>query len=156
MLPAARILFPLTALLRDHRLLFSLTALLRDHLCQLFNFASVNVSVNGQTFIEWYIEDYFFGPTGAGNPKVIGFYVDDFWGQNGANEMDSHHLVDLGFTQADVDAQVAAFTWASAIVYSETIKRGKFIWDQFLNHDPYGAQARCARSTHFGGLGGHS
>ena len=95
-------------------------------------------------FLSWHhsslppsASDYFFGPTGAGNPNIIGFYVDDYWGPNGANEMDSHHLQDLGFTQADLDAQVAAFTWASSLVYSETLKRSKFIWDQFLNHDPY-------------------
>jgi hypothetical protein len=42
----------------------------------LFDFRSVNVSVNGQTFIEWYIEEYFFSATGAGNPLVKGFYTD--------------------------------------------------------------------------------
>jgi hypothetical protein len=51
--------------------------------------------------------------------------------------MDGNHLKDLGFTQADLDAQVAAYTWAASLVYAETLARGKFIWDQLLNHDPY-------------------
>ena len=51
--------------------------------------------------------------------------------------MDGNHLKDLGFSQADLDAQVAAFNWAQSIVYAETLKRSRFIWDQFLNHDPY-------------------
>ena len=42
----------------------------------LFDFSAVNTSVNGQTFIDWYVEEYFLGPTGAGNPLIIGFYVD--------------------------------------------------------------------------------
>jgi len=103
----------------------------------LFDFTAVNQSVNGQTFIDWYVNDYFFGPTGAGNTLIIGFYVDDYWGSNGANEMDRNHLQDLGFNKSQLDAQVAAYTWAANIVYAETLKRGKFIWDQFLNHDPF-------------------
>ena len=51
--------------------------------------------------------------------------------------MDGHHLADLGFTKQDLEAQISAFTWASNIVYAETLKRGKFIWGQFLNHDPF-------------------
>ena len=51
--------------------------------------------------------------------------------------MDGNHLKDLGFTPADLQAQIDAFNWASSLVYAETLKRGKFIWDQFLNHDPY-------------------
>ena len=65
------------------------------------------------------------------------FHFQDYWGANGANEMDGNHLKDLGFSQADLDAQVAAFNWAQSIVYAETLKRNRFIWDQFLNHDPY-------------------
>jgi len=36
----------------------------------LFDPRAGNVSVNGQTLIEWYIEEYLFGPTGAGNPNI--------------------------------------------------------------------------------------
>ena len=103
----------------------------------LFDFRAVNVSVNGQTFISWYIDEYFFGPTGAGSPLVGGFYVDDFWSSAGANEMDGNHIKDMGLSVADVADLTAAFMWASALVYAETLKRGKFIWDQMLTHDPY-------------------
>jgi hypothetical protein len=43
----------------------------------LFDFRSANVSVNGQTFAQWYIDEYMFGATGLGNQNISGFYVDD-------------------------------------------------------------------------------
>ena len=45
----------------------------------LFDFRAANVSIHGQTLVRWYIDEYLFGPTGAGNPKVSGFYFDDLW-----------------------------------------------------------------------------
>ena len=38
----------------------------------LFDHRAANVSVNGQTFISWFVEDYLFGKTGAGDPRVSG------------------------------------------------------------------------------------
>ena len=38
----------------------------------LFNHRAANVSVNGQTFISWFVEEYLFGKTGAGDPRVSG------------------------------------------------------------------------------------
>jgi hypothetical protein len=38
----------------------------------LFDFRAANVSIHGQTFARWYIDEYLFGPTGAGNPRVSG------------------------------------------------------------------------------------
>lgn len=49
----------------------------------LFDPRNANVSINGQTFMEWYVDDYLFGPTGAGNPNISGFYFDDDWSANG-------------------------------------------------------------------------
>lgn len=39
----------------------------------LFNFSAVNVSVNGQTLSQWYLDEYMFGPTGLGNAGISGF-----------------------------------------------------------------------------------
>lgn len=41
----------------------------------VFDFRSANVSVKGQTLLEWYIDDYFFSDTGGGNGNISGFYI---------------------------------------------------------------------------------
>jgi hypothetical protein len=103
----------------------------------LFDFRSVNVSVNGQTFADWYVYEYHFGPTGAGSPLVGGFYVDDSWSNGGPTEMDGNCVKDMGLSASDVAEITAGYTWLTAVLYDQIIARGKFIWDQTLNHDPY-------------------
>lgn len=39
----------------------------------LFDPRAANVSIDGQTLAEWYVDEYLFGPTGAGNPNISGF-----------------------------------------------------------------------------------
>jgi hypothetical protein len=46
----------------------------------LFDFRNANVSIRGQTFIDWYINTYFGGASGMDNEHIIGFYLDDDWG----------------------------------------------------------------------------
>jgi hypothetical protein len=41
----------------------------------ILNPLSANVSVNGQTMLEWYIDDHLFGPLAGGHPNVSGFYL---------------------------------------------------------------------------------
>lgn len=41
----------------------------------IFNPLAANVSVGGQTMLEWYIEEHLFGPLSGGNPNVSGFYL---------------------------------------------------------------------------------
>ena len=53
----------------------------------LFDPRAANVSIDGQTFAEWYVDDYLFGPTGAGNPNISGFYFDDHWTMSGPSEV---------------------------------------------------------------------
>ena len=38
----------------------------------LFDFRSANVSVNGQTMVDWFVDEYMLGPTGAGHPAIVG------------------------------------------------------------------------------------
>lgn len=42
----------------------------------LFNHSAANVSVDGQTFLQWYIDEYLFGPNGGANPNISGFFFD--------------------------------------------------------------------------------
>ena len=59
------------------------------------------MSIGGQTFIEWFVDEYYGGPAGIGNKNIIGFYIDDDWGNmnaNGPSEMDGHAMEDMGLT----------------------------------------------------------
>ena len=92
----------------------------------LFDPRAANVSIKGQTFAEWYVDDYLFGPTGAGNPNISGFYFDDHWTPSGPSEMDGHAAADMGLSTSDLSDLVTAFDWVQAKAYSEILKRGKF------------------------------
>ena len=41
----------------------------------LFDHRNANVSINGQTFIEWFIDEYYGGQAGIANKDIIGLYV---------------------------------------------------------------------------------
>jgi hypothetical protein len=57
----------------------------------LFDFRAANTTVRGQTLAEWFVSDYFFGPTALGHPGIDGLYVDDFWDAvHGPSEQDAH------------------------------------------------------------------
>jgi hypothetical protein len=98
------------------------------------------VSVNGQTFAEWYIEEYLFGPTAAGNLDISGFYFDDHWkgpaeSRPGPSEMDLRAVVDMGLSTEDLLDVVAAFEWIQDKAYAALLDRGKFSWNQLWNGD---------------------
>jgi len=103
----------------------------------LFDFRSVNVSVNNQTLAEWYVDEYHFGPSGAGNPNIAGFYVDDSWGPSGPTEMDGNCVKDMGLSPSDIAEITDGYNFVTQILYARILSSKKFIWDQFLNHDPY-------------------
>lgn len=65
----------------------------------LFNPAAANHSINNQTFTEWFIDDYLFGPNGGANPNISGFFFDDQFNPNGATESKGT-LPNLGLTPA--------------------------------------------------------
>lgn len=79
------------------------------------------------------MDEYLFGPTGAGNPNISGFYFDDHWTIHGPSEMDGHAAADMGLSPADLSDLMTAFNWVQAKAYSEILKRGKFSWNQFWN-----------------------
>jgi hypothetical protein len=60
-----------------------------------------NVSVRGQTLGQWWVDEYLFGPTGAGDPVITGFYFDDVFSAAGCSELDSNQAADLGLSAAE-------------------------------------------------------
>ena len=100
----------------------------------LFDFRAANVSVKGQTFVEWFVEEYGLGASG--------YYIDDAWAgdvksnAHGPSECDKNWQVDTGMTKDEVTAEIAAFRWVADKVYAAMLTRGKFNWNQFLNNYP--------------------
>jgi hypothetical protein len=111
----------------------------------LFDFRSWNVSVRGQTLGEWYLEEYFFGPTGLGNPSIAGLYVDDtFDVGTGPSEMEAHVLEDLGLDAAETGRISAIYYATMKQVYDEVLRRGKFTWLQlWVGQEPEDEWATC-------------
>ena len=105
----------------------------------LFEHRNANVSVHGQTFVEWFVDEYFGGPAGIGNENIIGFYIDDDWGNmnaHGPSEMESHAMQDMGLGPGELADIVTAYNWVAKRAYEQIVARGKWSWDLFLNNDP--------------------
>jgi hypothetical protein len=51
--------------------------------------------------------------------------------------MEGHAVQDMGLSAADVAAITQGYENVTAQFYARVLTSGKFIWDQFLNHDPY-------------------
>eukprot|EP00037_Helgoeca_nana_P010376 m.91137 g.91137 ORF g.91137 m.91137 type:complete len:430 (-) comp20166_c0_seq1:237-1526(-) len=120
----------------------------------LFDPRAANTSIKGQTFIEWYIEEYLFSQSGAGNPKISGFYFDDDWSMGGPSEMQKDAVQDMALSKTDLTELTAAYTWVMKQAFDTILARGKFSWNQFWNQDltawidcpdPMVAQASCAK-----------
>jgi hypothetical protein len=105
----------------------------------IFDFRAANVSINNQTFTEWYINDYFFGATALGHPRVSGLYVDDYWSTAGPTEQDPHAVEDMGLSVSDVADMAAAYQWVLGQAGAAVAARGKWTWSEFLNNDPFQA-----------------
>lgn len=105
----------------------------------LFDPRSANVSIHGQSLIEWFVDEYFGGPAGLANPNILGFYIDDDWGNmnpSGPSEMEPHAMSDMGLSPSDLATIVKAYNWIAKTVYESIVQKGKFAWNLFLNNDP--------------------
>ena len=111
----------------------------------LFNPLSWNVSVNGTTLGQWFIEDYLFGPNGMGDGNVSGAYFDDYWqAPFGPSEMEAHAAADMGLDPAAIAALAAAFQSNMAEVYAAMRARGKVAEQQMFSPPRIWRTRACA------------
>eukprot|EP01048_Picozoa_sp_COSAG05_P016543 COSAG05_NODE_2141_length_3486_cov_4.423679_3_plen_471_part_00 len=110
----------------------------------VFNPMAANISVNGQTFLEWFVDDYVFGKTGGGDERVSGFFFDDTFdkrwgpsemgGANASSDDGAPHpeqvIADLGLNETAVAAYSEAYWQYMSVVYEAVLARGKFSWQQ--------------------------
>ena len=110
----------------------------------MFDPRAANVSINGQTLVRWFIDEYLFGPEGAGNANVSGFFFDDEFDANGPSEYEAHVNQDIGFDDAMLASTSAAYWAYMAQVYTEVLERHKFVWQQMWNGPtPTGVMSTC-------------
>jgi len=89
-----------------------------------------NLSINGQTFGQWYINDFLFDASGGANAKVAGFFFDDNWGENGPTEYESHSVQDMGLSKSELVEIANAYRSNMAEVFKTVLERKKFSWQQ--------------------------
>lgn len=84
---------------------------------------------------EWFMTNYFFGPTAMNSPFVNGFYVDDDWSASGPSEMDKDAVEKMGMSPADVSAMTDAWLANQEAWRTAVWNAGGFEWFMF-----YGGQ----------------
>ena len=89
--------------------------------------------VHGQTFLEWFRDDYIFDYQGK-SPLVSGMYFDDYWPESGGFPDSFPNMVqDMGLTAAQQKAISLSYKSNMAVIYAEILKRGMFSWQQQWN-----------------------
>ena len=96
--------------------------------CGEYVFDARNASVR-----DFFLGDYFFGPTGAGSSVVDGFYVDDGWSSTGCSEMESDSVQKMGLTPAEVQDMIAAWSANVQAYRNALVAAGKFEWFLFVS-----------------------
>ena len=109
----------------------------------LFNPNSANVSVNGQTLVAWFVEDYLFGKNGASSEIVSGFFFDDEWDADGPSEYEAHLSQDIGYSAAKLQSTSDAYWQFMSVVYAAVLARSKFVWQQMWNGQSSGVMTTC-------------
>jgi hypothetical protein len=94
----------------------------------MWNHSSTAV-VKGQTFQEWFINDYILNKVGM-SPLVSGFFWDDYWPAPGSFFPDSRPNVseDLGLSTAHWAQITDAYHSNMDVLRNATLTAGKFAW----------------------------
>ena len=107
----------------------------------------------------WLIDEFILGDSAIGNENISVVHLDDNW-QNysepragspfgGPTEEDSHCIADMGLSQADVNAQTAAWEGTMQAVQDAVIEAGGWSWAWFLpvKTAPKGASAHALATS---------
>jgi hypothetical protein len=93
----------------------------------VFNHSSTAV-IKGETFQEWFLDDYMFNQVGSSS-LVNGFYWDDTWYPGGVGDDPEHGMItDMGLTKADLLQLTASYDATMLKLVNRTIAAGKFAW----------------------------
>jgi len=126
---------------------------------------------------EFLINEFLLGPTGLGDPNIIGFYFDDSWSNTtvtgdswcnctsdgcfpccdespigGASEEDFHCTDDMGLTQVDTTAITDGWRMTMGAVRDAVVNAGGFAWQYMASFTGAPAQGPTCASW-FRGLG---
>lgn len=98
----------------------------------VWNHSSTTV-VHGQSFLEWFKDDYVFDDQGS-SPLVSGMYFDDYWPASGGFPDSFPNMTeDMGLTPA-MQLQISkSYHSNMAVIYAEMLTRGMFTWQQMWN-----------------------
>ena len=93
----------------------------------VFNHSSTAI-INGQTFLQWFLDSYILNAAGL-SPLCGGFFFDDFWSASGdMGDNTANATQDMGLTPADLQQLTASYTANMAAVRQRVLQAGKFSW----------------------------
>jgi hypothetical protein len=101
----------------------------------LFDPRSAGLEINNQTLLQWFVNDYLFGPLGGGAPFVSFFFLDDEWTPIGPSEVDNYAIFDLGLTLGEVETIFFSYLAFMVAVQAAIIERGAFSWQLFYTDE---------------------
>ena len=87
---------------------------------------------NGSMLQKFLIEEYIGGQNGVDNSAIDGLFIDDGWSSGNPSEEDSHAVVDMGLSPAEVHKQVMGWRANQAAAQKKILASKAFNW-QLLN-----------------------
>jgi hypothetical protein len=81
---------------------------------------------------EFLVNHYIGGPKGVDNPAIEGLFIDDGWAGGYPTEEDTHAVVDMGLSKAEIAKVVAGWRANEAAAQAKILASKAFNW-QLLN-----------------------
>jgi hypothetical protein len=117
-----------------------------------FSHEAADVAIDGQTFRDWFINEYVLGVTADASLGIAGFFLDDGIDPvSGWTEGEQHAVQDMGLSRERGAAAAAALAATRAALYEALLARGLLSWQQLL--EPARGSVRCAAGGELPGTG---